>query len=90
MHQRTASSQFMAASGIERNHMLDHPRQLSGDNCVRRHVPGHNDLDLLVRVSDAPTTAAAKAQLDERDGAFGHSLARFARPPFQVDNLQPR
>lgn len=49
MHQRTASSQVMAASGIERNHMLDDPRRISGDNCVRRHLLCHNDLDLPAR-----------------------------------------
>lgn len=46
MHQRTASSQVMAASGIERNHMLDQSPCFSGNNCVRRHVLGHNDLAL--------------------------------------------
>lgn len=46
MHQRTASSQVMAASGIKTNRVLDQSPWFSGNNCVRRHILGHNDLAL--------------------------------------------
>lgn len=63
--------------------MLDQSPWFSGNNCVRRHILGHNDL-APVDISDAPTTAAINAQLDERDNAFASQACMLSRPSFKA------
>lgn len=77
MHQRTASSQVMAASGIETNRVLDQSQWFSGNNCVRRHILGHNDLALPSISRIRPRQQPSMLSLTSVTTLSRHRLASF-------------